>query len=56
TGKTGAYVIPIIERINPEKNTIQAAILVPTRELALQTSAICMELSKHLNLRIMVTT
>jgi ATP-dependent RNA helicase DDX6/DHH1 len=56
TGKTGAYTIPIIERIDPSKNAIQAIVLVPTRELALQTSAICMELSKHLHLRVMVTT
>jgi len=56
TGKTGAYTIPILERIDPTKNVIQAVILVPTRELALQTSAICMELSKHLQLRVMVTT
>ena len=56
TGKTGAYTIPILERIDPTKNVIQAVILVPTRELALQTSAICMELSKHIQLRVMVTT
>ncbi|CAF5136687.1 unnamed protein product, partial [Rotaria sp. Silwood1] len=56
TGKTGAYTIPIIERIDPNKNVVQAVILVPTRELALQTSAICMELSKHIQLRVMVTT
>jgi ATP-dependent RNA helicase DDX6/DHH1 len=56
TGKTGAYTIPILERIDPTKNIIQAVILVPTRELALQTSAICMELSKHIQLRVMVTT
>ena len=56
TGKTGAYTIPILERIDPTKNAIQAVILVPTRELALQTSAICMELSKHIQLRVMVTT
>ena len=56
TGKTGAYTIPIIERIDPTKNAIQAVILVPTRELALQTSAICMEISKHIQLRVMVTT
>ena len=56
TGKTGAYTIPIVERIDPNKNAIQAVILVPTRELALQTSAICMELSKHIHLRVMVTT
>ena len=56
TGKTGAYIIPIIERIDPHKDMIQAIIIVPTRELALQTSAICMELSKHIHLRVMVTT
>ena len=56
TGKTGAYTIPVVERIDPTKNAIQAVILVPTRELALQTSAICMELSKHIHLRVMVTT
>ncbi len=31
-------------------------VVVPTRELALQTSQICVELSKHLNLKVMVTT
>lgn len=30
--------------------------LVPTRELALQTSQVCKELAKHLNIQIMVTT
>lgn len=31
-------------------------IVVPTRELALQTSQICLELSKHIGLKVMVTT
>ncbi len=31
-------------------------VMVPTRELALQTSQICIELSKHMNIKIMVTT
>ena len=31
-------------------------IIVPTRELALQTSQIAIELSKHLNIKVMVTT
>ena len=31
-------------------------IIVPTRELALQTSQICIELSKHLGCKVMVTT
>ena len=33
-----------------------AMILVPTRELALQTSQVCKELSKYLNIHVMVTT
>jgi ATP-dependent RNA helicase DDX6/DHH1 len=56
TGKTGAYTIPIIERINVDKNEVQALIIVPTRELALQTSQICIELSKHIGCKVMVTT
>uniref|UniRef100_A0A914GX64 RNA helicase n=1 Tax=Globodera rostochiensis TaxID=31243 RepID=A0A914GX64_GLORO len=56
TGKTGAYCIPCIEKMDPAKEYIQAMIIVPTRELALQTSQICVELSKHLKIKIMVTT
>lgn len=36
TGKTAAFGIPIVEKINPFRKEIQALILVPTRELALQ--------------------
>uniref|UniRef100_A0A5S6QTD3 RNA helicase n=1 Tax=Trichuris muris TaxID=70415 RepID=A0A5S6QTD3_TRIMR len=56
TGKTGAYSIPILERMDVKSENIQALIVVPTRELALQTSQICIELSKHLNVKVMVTT
>jgi len=56
TGKTGAYTIPILEQIDATQDGIQGLILVPTRELALQTSQIAIELSKHLNIRVMVTT
>ncbi|XP_031624940.1 ATP-dependent RNA helicase me31b [Contarinia nasturtii] len=56
TGKTGAYSIPVLEQIDSTKDCIQALIIVPTRELALQTSQICIELAKHLNIRVMVTT
>jgi len=33
-----------------------ALVLVPTRELALQTSQICIELAKHTKIKVMVTT
>ena len=62
TGKTGfianlaSFIIPVLQKVVSEKNCIQALILVPTRELALQTSQVCKTLGKHLNLQIMVTT
>lgn len=36
TGKTAAFSMPILERIDPKLPTVQALILTPTRELALQ--------------------
>ncbi len=36
TGKTFAYGIPIVEHIDPEEDCVQAVILAPTRELAIQ--------------------
>ncbi|KAJ9620875.1 DExD/H-box ATP-dependent RNA helicase dhh1 [Taxawa tesnikishii (nom. ined.)] len=56
TGKTAAFVIPMLERINPKNSKIQALVLVPTRELALQTSQVCKTLGKHLGINVMVTT
>jgi len=56
TGKTGAYTIPCLEQIDPTKDIIQGMIIVPTRELALQTSQIAIEVSKHLDIKVMVTT
>ncbi|MGF2712655.1 RNA helicase [Bacillus mycoides] len=39
TGKTLAFVLPILEKINPESSDVQALIVAPTRELALQITA-----------------
>jgi ATP-dependent RNA helicase CshB len=36
TGKTHAYLLPIIEKIDPEHEAVQAVITAPTRELATQ--------------------
>jgi len=36
--------------------TFPALVIVPTRELALQTSQICIELAKHMEIKVMVTT
>ncbi|NMC55219.1 MAG: DEAD/DEAH box helicase [Chloroflexi bacterium] len=38
SGKTGAYLLPMLEMVNPLQNSTQVLILVPTRELALQVT------------------
>ncbi len=38
SGKTGAYILPIMQKIDLSRNVAQAMVLVPTRELALQVS------------------
>lgn len=37
SGKTIAYLLPLLRRLNAEEKGVQAVILVPSRELALQT-------------------
>ncbi|KAH9073011.1 DEAD-domain-containing protein [Lactarius deliciosus] len=56
TGKTAAFVIPSLQQIDINRNKIQALLLVPTRELALQTSQVCKTLGKHMSIQVMVTT
>jgi len=36
TGKTVAFILPLLKALDPESDTVQALILVPTRELAIQ--------------------
>ena len=36
SGKTGAFLLPILDRIDPKRATCQALVLAPTRELARQ--------------------
>lgn len=38
SGKTGAFLLPMIEKLKPETGRTQALILVPTRELARQVA------------------
>jgi ATP-dependent RNA helicase DeaD len=38
SGKTAAFAIPAIEKVNPDQRTVQVIILCPTRELAVQVS------------------
>ena len=57
TGKTAAFVIPLLHRVDTSKDYIQALVLVPTRELALQVSAVIKEIGQYIdNLQCMVST
>jgi ATP-dependent RNA helicase DDX6/DHH1 len=56
TGKTGSFVIPILEKVDFSLKYVQAVILVPTRELALQISSTIKEIGKYLNVQCMITT
>jgi ATP-dependent RNA helicase DeaD len=38
SGKTGAFIMPIIELVNAHRDACQALVLVPTRELARQVA------------------
>jgi ATP-dependent RNA helicase DeaD len=39
TGKTAAFAIPVIEKLDPDNKNIQALVLCPTRELVIQVTA-----------------
>jgi len=49
SGKTIAYAVPLLQRIDAKDKDVQAVILVPTRELANQTSKTLFKLSKHMD-------
>ncbi|MDE5987763.1 MAG: DEAD/DEAH box helicase [Duncaniella sp.] len=48
TGKTAAFGLPLLQRINPEINRPQALILSPTRELCLQIGSDLADFSKYI--------
>ena len=47
TGKTAAFGIPVLERIDVTNNAVQALVLCPTRELAVQVSEEIGRLAKY---------
>jgi len=51
TGKTAAFGIPMIERLNPEIKNVQGLVLVPTRELAVQVAEHIGRLGKYAGLK-----
>ncbi|MBI3298866.1 MAG: DEAD/DEAH box helicase [Elusimicrobia bacterium] len=51
TGKTAAFAIPLLEKLDPHAKHVQALVLCPTRELALQVSGQIALLGKHLGIK-----
>lgn len=47
TGKTHAYVLPIMDKIDPSRNEVQAVIAAPTRELANQIYHEVLKVAEH---------
>ncbi len=48
TGKTAAFALPLLSRIDPERRTPQVLVLTPTRELAIQVAEAFQRYAAHL--------
>lgn len=48
TGKTAAYGLPVLQKIDTSRNEVQAVIMAPTRELCLQISDDLKDYSKYI--------
>lgn len=53
TGKTAAYALPIVERIDVARREVQALVLAPTRELAIQVAEAMHELGSTRRLAVL---
>lgn len=49
TGKTAAYSIPMLQRIDPDLKKLQAVVLCPTRELAVQVAEEIRKIAKYMS-------
>ena len=53
TGKTAAFGIPMVERIDPTNKKVQGLVLAPTRELAIQVAERISRFSKYTELKVL---
>ncbi|MBA2652370.1 MAG: DEAD/DEAH box helicase [Tatlockia sp.] len=54
TGKTAAFALPILQRLSPKSTVVQALILAPTRELAIQVAEQFEALGARQNVKVSV--
>jgi len=52
TGKTAAFGLPVLHKINPKKDAVQAVIIAPTRELVQQIKKQLFKFTKYNNTKI----
>ncbi len=52
TGKTAAFGLPMLDKIDTEKSTIQGLVIAPTRELAIQTQEEIYRLGKDKRIKV----
>lgn len=52
TGKTAAFGLPLIEKMDASENTVQALVLAPTRELAMQVAKGIHDFAKYNGLKV----
>src|SRR3972149_5627491 len=53
TGKTAAFGVPMVQRLNPEIRQVQGLVLVPTRELAVQVAEHLKLFAKYAKLKVL---
>src|SRR5271157_1417704 len=53
TGKTAAFGLPMLQKIQPGKGKVQAVVLAPTRELAIQVAEAIGKLGQHTQVRVL---
>lgn len=53
TGKTLAYLLPLLQTINPEQKVVQKLVLAPTQELAMQILREAERYGEHRGIRVM---
>lgn len=53
TGKTAAFALPMLQQMSPGRDQIQALVMTPTRELAIQVAQAIHDYGRHLGVHVL---
>ena len=53
TGKTAAFMLPILQQLQPQKGVVQALVMAPTRELAIQVAEATERMAQNSPIQVM---